>query len=84
MPTNKEEIIEINRYGAISANDEVLNNFYIFYLHLFHTLFKKNFNKMVTNYHMLNLFAMIYIHIPDGKNFRFMLSHIKEKNLSFC
>ena len=29
MPTNKTEIIKVNVYGAISANDEAVNNFYI-------------------------------------------------------
>ena len=81
ISTNKAEPAEENWYGSISSNDESANNFTLFALNLFHARFNNTCNYMVKNWHMVTLFLIIYIYIPDIQNNFSMLSHVKGKNL---
>ena len=71
----------MNVYGAIDAIDEAVNNFYIFSLHLYHIHSKKMWNHMEINWHLVALFVMQYIYIPDGINNYFMLRYTKNKKV---
>ena len=82
--TNKSELVEVNWYGSIAANDEAANIFYLFSLHMFCTFYKKTWNQMVINYHLVTLFEMKYIHLLDSINHVSMWIHGKEKNLRLC
>ena len=36
---------------------------------------------MVDNYITMNIFEMLYIHLPDDQNYVFMLIEVKDKNM---
>ena len=46
MSTNEAELVEVNGYGAIAANNEAANIFTLFYLHLSYIHSNKMWNKM--------------------------------------
>ena len=49
ISTNKAEVVEVNGYGAIYADDEASNNCTVFALHLSRTCSKRAWNQMVIN-----------------------------------
>ena len=77
--TNKEELVKVNGYGDIAANDEGAKQFTLFYLHISHIHTKKIWNQKEINWHMVTLFAIKYIHLLEGINHNFMSIHIKNK-----
>ena len=56
--------------------------FTFFILHLSRTCSKNMWSHMVISQHLLTLFAIKYIHIPDALNHVYMSSHVKEKYVS--
>ena len=81
MSTNKAELVKVNGFGTMASNDEAVNNFTLFDLHMFHTISKMTWNYMSISCHLVTLFAMLYIHLPDGPNKDLILSHLKDKNM---
>ena len=81
MSTDKEELVLVNGYGTIAANDEAVNIICVFALHMPHIQSKKIWNKMEINWHMVTLFAMQYIHLLDVINQYFILRHKKTKTV---
>ena len=77
MSTNKAKLVGVNGYIAIASNDEAANIFTYFALHLFHTRFNNMWNRMITNYHLVTLFVIIYEHLPDDQSHVSMLIHVK-------
>ena len=49
---------------------------------MFHTRPKKMWDKMVISYHLMTLFTMQYIHLPDSTNHVSMLIHVKRKSVT--
>ena len=79
MSSSKVDIVKVNGYSAIAANDEAVNIFTLFTLHLSCIHSKKTWNKMEINWHPVTLFPMQYIYLMDGINHVFILSHVKYK-----
>ena len=44
MSTNKAELVEVNGYGAKSANDESANIFTLFTFYMYDKCFKNKYN----------------------------------------
>ena len=80
MSTNNIELFKLDGYGAIAANDEAANNFYIvLFTPIPYTLqedLESDGNKLAFDYLVCN---SIYTYHGRNKS-RFMMRHVKDKN----
>ena len=82
MLLNKLELVDVNWYGDIYANDEAAIFFTLLALHLSRIFSKKMWNKVVINYHMVTFFAIQYINLLGGINYVSILIHVKENSMT--
>ena len=84
MLTDKSELVELNVYGAISVNDEAINNFYVVLLtHVPYTL-KEDVESYENQLASGNLFCNEIYKSPRLPTYHFYVELCKRKNMRFC